>query len=837
MINVDVSKLWADAQPPPQYEAFLRSRLPAAGGDDPFQRVLKRDGQKSVPPLLTSRFDHFNQLSSAIAQPINTVVCGRPGSGKSTLNEYTVNGTLLSPQVLIVHWPFVPETDGPGEAFLHFQRQKLIALLLDALDEPAVRERLGSRLALLPPSADALATLLKMLTEPDAAWLADEVPPFQLDPNARMQLRRQILERVGIEDILQDLCLDLDISYEQLGTHKNVTTAVRDLLQYSKANGMDAAILGWLQDNVTPPIGEDIALPEPPGAQPEWQPYAHIRVLVDEMDKLAPATQRRLVIEAVALSRNYSKLYFTLAATQELSEERGKILDVLALNPWSPEDICDLLAWRVQASLPGVTLAQAQGWPVLLGLDQELERSALNQLCQTISRGAGRIYKDNRVHNNVDDAPIHALRLARGVVWACAMCNGGTRITPSEIDELIDTYWQRLPEPDKKEIQLPSFQGRKREKDLICQSNGTGSPLLDIYGEPGMGKTRLLAEAASELRCRSGQPIVCYADFKTFGNDVAQWKRRLLEALVSTADGRLKPSGGISTADIVKQLNALTDPPPVLMFDSTEEVYGNTEFLDWLKMDLVLPLVNGNKVRMVFASSTRVPWNNHLIRLKIQPVSMNSLESARSTDPAQSLVREILRAQALRPDDAEINRLSAIVIELSCGHPKLAQHLANRIVIDRQNRYWQARSDHAGKRLATEVVKPFIDQEWFRKIESPWPGILWWASILPWFDSTVLRDYLTRSHRSVTLSSWDAFFIEGIPRVQRQIAAVTWVEGGYRLSDTIREVVRRCWQLTDRKDYSRSIDAARAVWQTLINDSESEPSDRARYQRELDAFN
>ena len=90
--------------------------------------------------------------------------------------------------------------------------------------------------------------------------------------------------------------------------------------------------------------------------------------------------------------------------------------------------------------------------------------------------------------------------------------------------------------------------------------------------------------------------------------------------------------------------------------------------------------------------------------------------------------------------------------------------------------------------------------------------------------------------QGLTPVTWDAFFIQGIDQLRRQVAAVTWVDGGYRLNGAMRDIARRCLELTDPNLYHRAVAAADALWQRLINDPELDSDTRHRFEGELQDF-
>jgi transcriptional regulator with XRE-family HTH domain len=73
-------------------------------------------------------------------------------------------------------------------------------------------------------------------------------------------------------------------------------------------------------------------------------------------------------------------------------------------------------------------------------------------------------------------------------------------LTRAERADLLSSVTRRLPthsQPSPQTLALPRFVGRAQELEAIARHlEGQGPPMLLFAGEPGIGKTRLLREAA-----------------------------------------------------------------------------------------------------------------------------------------------------------------------------------------------------------------------------------------------------------------------------------------------------------------------------------------------------
>lgn len=879
-------QLWRD-NTSPEYLAFLAQKLSPGSLnsqiDDPFRRVILRDGQGNrVQPFLVTRRVYVDEIAATLAHPVNIAICGRPGAGKSTFHENAAALCSKAPADLIVKWGFVCEAGTPQE-FAHFKRSELAYRIFDEYWEALCRPEVphpyvpaefsnswwASRLLWFhrhqkfhppdgsgrrqPSSDPEIAALLEQ--EADDALLGDVLEEMlnlatssedmQLSSLSRAEtsqakLRSQISEKLSLDE-LKVLCFDLGVEYDDLSGQTQAVKVI-SLLKHVRAHAMEARLERELHDKF-PEVGWEKL--RPPAASPHhagWKPYERIRVFVDGIDKLAPEIQSQLIAEALALSIAYPELYFTLSTTGIPTDCDSALCRPIILEQWSDQQLDELLALRV-AVAANCAVEPGLDWPTVLHLDQELAPATKRNLSKTIVKGARRAYDFEDLFSDLEDAPVHALRLARGVLSACALRRGDQggsseiqKLEPEEVETLIAAYWQQRPQHVRS--LPPRFQGRKKEIAAVCEKKGGPSCVVNFCGEPGIGKTRVLAQIAAELRSRSGRARVAYLDLSPLKSiDPVLRRDQLLKALIEATDGFVSGLEAVASnevAAVVARLCSLDDPAPVLLFDTTEAVHDDVAFQDWLEKNMVGPLVGDSRVCMVFAGRVRVPWRTFSVRTAAKEFLLLPLDAQQSDDPAQHLVRDVLSHSALFGPAPGLERTVAAILALSGGHPELSRRLADWAAVDEHRNLRPGIS--LRRRMARDVVKPFVDRVLFEDVEPEWQGILWQASVLAWFDSTTLRDYLKGIGLGVSSDKWDADFIRQIDHLRRQVAAVTWVEGGYRLNGTLRDIVRRCFELTDRPGYHKAIAAAIALWEELVNEPDLDAGTKLRYQGELEDY-
>ncbi len=387
---------------------------------------------------------------------------------------------------------------------------------------------------------------------------------------------------------------------------------------------------------------------------------------------------------------------------------------------------------------------------------------------------------------------------------------------------------------------MSPFQNRQQEIKQICPK--TDQPLLlNIYGEAGIGKSRLLLEAWQRLRTKSPPPLVLQVNIDLLADAApADQPRKVLQALIDQAQGQLSgqwQSTEQVAGQIVVQLSQLAERMPVyLMFDTTELLQEDMEFWRWMEANLVGPLAIEGQVRQIFAGRVPVPWRRVEVRriVKLLPLDPLSVEK-----DARRLVQEVLQENnpnlkdTNKKDQKILEQAIDLVLEFSFGHPFLSEKLAAYAA----PRWPASPLDEFKRNLCRDIVKPFIQQHFFKDIISPWDEILWWISVLNWFDATTLQQYLKWAAPELIQDKPDYFFIQGITRLRIHNTVVWREERGDRLHGVIGHIVRHCLEIIDPEQYRHACQSAAETLEALVIEfSNDDPEEAEQYRQEADVY-
>jgi hypothetical protein len=375
-----------------------------------------------------------------------------------------------------------------------------------------------------------------------------------------------------------------------------------------------------------------------------------------------------------------------------------------------------------------------------------------------------------------------------------------------------------------------SFQNREEALAKICDPTGTA--LLNVYGEAGIGKSRLLQESAQRMRANSPPSVVLQVDFGSLAEAPVNRVETLVRTLIAQAESRLSVTWQNveqAVGEVVAQLNRISETPVVLMFDTTETFQEDMEFWDWIEANLVGPLAVEGHVRQVFAGRVPVPWRGIQVR---RIVTLLSLEPLPARDAARELVREVLRQHNSRLEDQAMEQAIDLVLEFSFGHPLLCEKLAAYAAS-----HWPEQLTAGIKRdLCKQVVRPFIEEHFFVRIGDSWDQILWWASVLDRFDATILRRYLERVAPPLIKDHPDYYFTQGIARLRIQKTVVWREERGDRLYGVIGDIVRRCFKVMDAEGYSQACQAATETFEALADEFPEGSAETQQYHQEAETY-
>ncbi len=389
-------------------------------------------------------------------------------------------------------------------------------------------------------------------------------------------------------------------------------------------------------------------------------------------------------------------------------------------------------------------------------------------------------------------------------------------------------------------MRAEKFIDRKTELDWLASA---GAGLLTIHGETGVGKTRLLEECQRRWQEPGGACRVILVDLREACGGKSQKAEALLRAIIGQAPELFS---GVWTSPeqaaglVVSQLAARAQQCPeeqacvILIFDTAEELQNERDVWDWLEQNLVRPLVLARNIKVIFSGRTPIKWLDFEVRRHAgPPFRLEPLKWEEPGGPARELALALIEQGGEVFTGAAKQELVRVILDLSFGHPRLIEELVD-FIHRRPDRlampdlYWQ---------LSQEVVQKFIEEQIFKAIPGDWRYLLWWMSVLDYFDSILLKIYLNLAVPDAVRGQPEAYFLKGI-RMLHERSLVIWKEGqGEQFQGVVGKIIRKCFSITRKEHYVAANKAAAEAYRALVKDYLVDEEELKRnYHAQADAY-
>ncbi len=356
----------------------------------------------------------------------------------------------------------------------------------------------------------------------------------------------------------------------------------------------------------------------------------------------------------------------------------------------------------------------------------------------------------------------------------------------------------------------PTFQDRVAELEAIDAGPTKDVRTLVFYGEAGIGKSRLLAEAAAHRK--RAQALVLHVDLAALSRQRENRPLVLLRELAGQA--ALSYEGWADSdaaAQVIDQLGAaIGDGPATLLVDTTEAVQDDPDFWQWFERHVLSPLVSDGKLLIVLAG--RLPAPIRLVEVR-RYLKVWALEPLPVEHEARELVREVLAAAAA----PRLDELTDVTLSFSHGHPRLSLAVAGYLA-DPAN---QTPMGTLRRRVAEEVVGPFINERIFPFTGDMvgWRKLMEQASVLDWFDATVLYRFAGEmSGDRQREIDWQYSFVKAMAQLRAPYAVVRWEGAGYTLVGAVKRIVASYMQAARHADYVQALEAAAAAFNWIAEE-------------------
>lgn len=376
---------------------------------------------------------------------------------------------------------------------------------------------------------------------------------------------------------------------------------------------------------------------------------------------------------------------------------------------------------------------------------------------------------------------------------------------------------------------MPEFYNRHAAVARICDVTGVHHEpqIVVVTGAAKIGKSAALAASARQVQAREDGALVLWIDFAEIaqaGAEPETLKIAFLDA-AALACGASIASGPDAALEMVFHLNVLSSTRQVyVMCDTVDALAGQRQFWVWLEEQFLQPLLAASHIRIVFAGRTAPPLDLYEVRRAMVRVALGTLDAQAEA----ALVRDVLREEAPDMAPATVEQAVDLAHRAARGHPALAVEVAREVSV--------AGAALTPADLCRDVVGPFVRETMLQDLPSPWDELLPWISVLNWFTSDILIDYLTALAPEAVRGRAYAFFIQGISYL-RQRDYVLWREGvGYQMSDIPGELLRRCLAAQNPQAYRTACLAAAGVFEGIAAVLRNEPEQAAFYRKEAEFY-
>jgi hypothetical protein len=378
-----------------------------------------------------------------------------------------------------------------------------------------------------------------------------------------------------------------------------------------------------------------------------------------------------------------------------------------------------------------------------------------------------------------------------------------------------------LNQNENRKLNMEKYIFRNREIPLDWILQRKDIPLVNVYGEAGIGKTRLLEQAESMIFEMSPKPLTLKLDFKDLKDvdGTENRKDKFLRSLVSQWEGGFGQVLAYKNDAAIAQITAsllnsplLGSPSVYLIFDTTETLQEYSEFWAWLEECFIGQLIvyGENKIKFIFGGRMPAPFQRHEVRRVLKLVRLDPLSVEIE---AKQLIGEILEKENSNIIQEEKKKTENFILGFSFGHPGLSVELAEYLGRKTPLQI----SEELEKEVCEKVVSKYIKDILLSGIERDWVKILELASILDYFDPYILKNYTEKMLPDIAKDKNEAFYNQGIASMRRKKNVIWSEQQGDRLHGVIREIIRRDIQveskyLPDKKNlYQKANEAAAGI--------------------------